>query len=273
MWCVCVVTALWLGDMYCARNRCRCGCGDDAVVSVYRMGAAAELWLHALAGDWSSDLAADMHDGVTEVGLMYRPLMVLLDVLQIYVCNCVARRSCLARLASLVCCRCGVHGWLFIARGAVSCAGMQRRMRGSLPRAAVAAAVGSAAPRCVCRRLRRVGDVQRRARRHDGRAVAAACVDDAGPRRRRRVRRHRRALEGCAHCDVRRAAVASRAMIASLALRCGAAVWCCVLCGLSSFRTVDAALLCVCVYELSCRVGCAGTLRVTALARSLTGVV
>ena len=64
---VCVVTALQLCDMYCDGNRCRCGCGDDAGVSVCRMGAAAELWLHALAGDCSSNLAADMHDGVTEV--------------------------------------------------------------------------------------------------------------------------------------------------------------------------------------------------------------
>jgi hypothetical protein len=46
---VCVVTALQLCDMYCDGNRCRCGCGDDAGVSVCRMGAAAELWLHALA--------------------------------------------------------------------------------------------------------------------------------------------------------------------------------------------------------------------------------
>jgi hypothetical protein len=63
-----------------------------------------------------------------------------------------------------------------------------------------------------------------------------------------------------------------RAMVASVSWRCGGAVWCRVMCRLSSFRAVDAALLCVCVYELSCGVGCAGTLRVTALAHSLTGV-
>jgi hypothetical protein len=51
--------------------------------------------------------------------------------------------------------------WLFIARGAVSCARMRRRVRGVVARAVVAAAVGSAAPCYACRRLRRVGDVQR----------------------------------------------------------------------------------------------------------------
>jgi hypothetical protein len=56
---------------------------------------------------------------------MYRPLTVLLVVRQMYDCTCVGRRSCLARLASLVCCLLS-SAWLFIARGAVSCAGMQR---------------------------------------------------------------------------------------------------------------------------------------------------
>ncbi len=49
MLCMHVVTALRLCDMHCAGKRCRCGCGDDAGVTVCRMGAAVELWLHALA--------------------------------------------------------------------------------------------------------------------------------------------------------------------------------------------------------------------------------
>jgi hypothetical protein len=53
--------------------------------------------------------------------------------------------------------------------------------------------------------------------------------------------------QGCVHGVVRGAGVASRAIVASVAWRCGAAVCCRVVCRVSSSRAVDAPLLLLCM--------------------------